>query len=75
MEDFRLPTVLIVEDDLPLRAAAVKGVGEGRYRGLFALTSAAVLAWMIWSFAFTVLRTMRNQPITAQMEKMIHCTA
>ena len=35
----------------PLRAGVVKGIGEGRYRGLFALASAAVLAWMIWAFA------------------------
>lgn len=35
----------------PLRAMTVKAIGEGPYRGLFSLASAAVLAWMIWSFA------------------------
>lgn len=34
----------------PLRPALVKGIGEGPYRGLFALASAAALTWMIFSF-------------------------
>ena len=34
----------------PLRAGLVKGIGEGPYRGLFALASAGALGWMIWSF-------------------------
>ena len=34
----------------PLRAGLVGAIGEGRYRGLFALASVAVFVWMIWSF-------------------------
>lgn len=34
----------------PLRAGLVKGIGEGPYRAVFALASAAALGWMIWSF-------------------------
>ncbi|MDX2235419.1 MAG: NnrU family protein [Hyphomonadaceae bacterium] len=34
----------------PLRAAIVKAVGEGVYRGLFSLASGIVLAWMLFSF-------------------------
>lgn len=33
-----------------LRAQIVQRIGEGPYRGLFALASAAVLAWMIFAF-------------------------
>lgn len=33
-----------------LRAAAVKAVGEGPYRGLFSLASFALLAWMIHAY-------------------------
>jgi uncharacterized membrane protein len=34
----------------PLRAALVGGMGEGRYRGVFALASVGVLAWMLFAY-------------------------
>jgi uncharacterized membrane protein len=34
----------------PLRAGLVKSIGEGPYRGLFALASAGLLAWMLFSY-------------------------
>lgn len=34
-----------------LRRVAVGAMGEGPYRGLFSLASAASLAWLIWTFA------------------------
>jgi len=34
-----------------LRDALVARLGEGRYRGLFSLASAVVLAWLIWAYA------------------------
>lgn len=34
----------------PLRAAAIRAIGEWPYRGLFSAASAIVLAWMIFSF-------------------------
>lgn len=40
-----------------LRAALVRTIGEGPYRGLFALVSLALLAWMIMSFG-----AMRENP-------------
>lgn len=33
-----------------LRGALVRRIGEGPFRGLFALASAVVLVWMIWAF-------------------------
>lgn len=35
----------------PLRAAAVKSLGEGSYLGLFSLASAALLAWMAFEYS------------------------
>jgi len=34
----------------PLRGALVKGMGEGPYRGLFALSSVGVLVWVLFSY-------------------------
>lgn len=34
----------------PLRGALVKGIGEGPYRGVFALASVGALAWMLLSY-------------------------
>ena len=34
----------------PLRARAVRAIGEGPYRGLFSLLSAAVLVWMVMAY-------------------------
>jgi len=34
-----------------LRTALVGRIGEGPFRGLFALASAATLVWMIWAYA------------------------
>lgn len=34
----------------PLRSEIVKAVGEGPYRGLFSLASAAALVWLIWAY-------------------------
>lgn len=35
----------------PLRAQAVRAMGEGAYRGVFSLASAVVLAWLIFAYA------------------------
>lgn len=44
-----------------LRAMVVKAIGEGAYRGLFSLASAAVLVWMI--FAYGAARASPDNPI------------
>ena len=35
----------------PLRAQAVRAMGEGAYRGVFSLASAVVLTWLIFAYA------------------------
>lgn len=49
----------------PLRAAIVGRVGEGPYRGLFALASAGLLTWMI--FALGALRDDAADPLNAPL--------
>lgn len=44
-----------------LRTMAVKGIGEGAYRGLFSLASAGVLVWMI--LAFGAARAAPENPV------------
>ena len=34
----------------PLRAALVRAIGEGPYRGLYSLVALATLGWMIWAY-------------------------
>lgn len=45
----------------PLRAALVRSIGEGPYRGVFSLASAGALVWMI--LAFGAARAAPDNPI------------
>ena len=47
----------------PLRARAVAAIGEARYRGVFSLLSAVVLAWLIMAYADAPTEEVWPQPV------------
>jgi uncharacterized membrane protein len=48
----------------PLRAWAIRKLGEGAYRGVFSLVSAVALAWLIW--AYSVASETAAEPLWTQ---------
>lgn len=47
----------------PLRAAIVGRLGEGPFRGLFSLLSAATFGWMIWAFSVAPFDPLWSPPV------------
>lgn len=55
----------------PLRARAVKALGEGAYRGVFSLLSAAVIAWLAMAYADAPTEELWPQPEWARTLPLI----